>query len=677
MSSQAVGHNQVSTWPAKEEILPTLPAAASRVAALFPTVEPVTTPETQFSVSQTNPGRLDAAQVEELILSLGLGQAGEHLRIQKSEEQKNLTQKLKEAYPAIPKLLPLVSRKNNQRLSEPKWEVFAQHDQTIAPRLFAESLRAISPQDKIAFYATIVQLLALEIDVIEYIKDLNFAISRQIAFDACLSEVMPSRYLGALVIRHCQSSDLDLDLSSTESFAFYLRYTKKLQENQYTSLFKPEDEEIVKSCVKENKPGLMAVVRYTQQMSREREEMHDNFKKFSQKLANTQTILDYQDGFPLCHRMAPALALLAALEIEENEQRCKQTGDADPKSDVSSTHYLPLRIDFLQKLSVTYLKKQKEIYKNAYNELQNRLKQDQTSTNEFFRYKYAPKAAAKLLLHTPEEFAKLVDALDQSLAPHPRPTLEQSEQNAAELLREEEQAHVKSSGKHGKKKKPVVNQVVSKKELPKQTPAKAETPKVPHLTSLVTRTLQKPLPFVLHERVKRWLQASPDRLNEIKEFQDYRDGKLVRLYENKDEEQLKTELILHGFSPLVDKILSEPELKDKYSVPTPKGFALFVELIQPGKLIQRGILVYGMDKQLCYHRKIDPKTDAEIKSQTFEQLLAKLETITPESSLGARQALSEELSSGFAGDDAEVTPMQIIQFTDRKNRCQINLFPLK
>jgi len=605
----------------------------------------------------------DEQEFAKIFEQIGFKNISGELDAQDEANKRGYQQTLRETYPAIFKMMSEVGTTNADGLLVPKWHALKEKGDRPLRMLQKES----TPLTQAQYCMTVLNLIAFELEYMQLIHEYNEACTRNSIFLDILCQSMPVQFMGNL---YCVPIPKSFEINTTAAFAFYLRFTKKLldAQSQLQPYFNSEDADVFRCLSKDEDPAVKTQISYfavawKQQQATEQQSFVVH--KIAPLLPRMQAFLTDEKVFEACKHFTPALALLSALDIN----MCKTTtykGTFDPKTDLESRYYLPLRKDILQDLCSNYLDRQALIYEKAYTLMQEVLKKNPA-------------------LEQPVPFLepKLLRSNLSSLLNKIRSTkVDKSAQFAEAFIKEEAAKKVATT-----KKKDVRNPSRNKNAKPfrvqkvdfkaKQLGKTDETPKeISRLQSIVAKTLQQPSILQRHERVSRWLKLSPTQLDAIKAFKDYRDGKEVFQYALLNNEELKTQLILHGFSPFVDKLLGNAELKNKYCHQTPRGMALFVELTQENKPTQRGVLHLGLDASFCFHRKIDLKTDQEFLQQSYDQLADWKED---EDNATKQKALKEELELGFEGAD-EVhfdEKLETISVTDRKLKLQIRIFPLR
>lgn len=248
-------------------------------------------------------------------------------------------------------------------------------------------------------------------------------------------------------------------------------------------------------------------------------------------------------------------------------------------------------------------------------------------------------------------------------------------------LSKEEMAYLLAGApKKGGKPKPAAKQAPADKER-KDPQATSNSPKelpTPTISPLLQAMLAAPA-LHHHKRVIRWLKIDPKQIEKVRLFTDYREQKPVQLYADMPAESLQEQLLLHGFSPHVDKIISNEHLRQKYALQTASGYSLIVEILREKKPAVRGIACYALQNGLCYHRMIEPRADNEFFSKPLKEVAkARWLNVDPqEVQLDAEETLKQELASEFIGDSFSIDPQtEILQFLDRKNGCWIYVFPI-
>lgn len=249
------------------------------------------------------------------------------------------------------------------------------------------------------------------------------------------------------------------------------------------------------------------------------------------------------------------------------------------------------------------------------------------------------------------------------------------------LSKEELDDLLKEAPKKGPSQKPAAKQAPKGIER-KEHDAKQNCPKslpAPTLSPLMQALLSAPT-LRHHKRVIRWLKIEPTQIEKIRAFTDFREQKPVQLYADLSPQSLQEQLLLHGFSPHVDKVISNEFLRKKYALSTNAGYSLVIEIIREKKPAVRGIAGYALKNGLCYHRMIEPRSETEFFLQPLKEVAkARWLKVDPqELQTDVEESLKQELESAFVGDSFEIDPQtEVLQFLDRKNGCWIHVFPIE
>lgn len=524
---------------------------------------------------------------------------------------------------------------------------------------------------KAQLYVHLLELLDMENRFLIVLKDYIECLHQCRATEKILFESSPVKFVGNMFFITVPR----WDLSTTEGFACFLRFTKRIEYSKF--VLSDQEKKVFDKLVKKGDKSVLAqtsffTVKARQSENQEKREHLESDLRHSLGQACGLVTLQYDNA--LFKRITPALALLLNLFIDHLKETSEK-GNYDPKADPVFDHFLPAYDNFMKQLLNTgYVEKQAALYKITDENLRFFLKKNPNDLTQA--------AFTKLeSLKTSEQFA---------LAQNPlKPKTTKSPLALTPPLNDAKPSIPKEKSKFGKKKRRPKG---SHSELdesnplqlpsdPKQEAAQAVVacPMKPEvsLAKTLAQALQQPQPVIWHRRVKRWINLSPNRIEEIRSFTDRRENTVVQLYANLPLEELLGQFLMHSFSPLIDKLLGEKGLKDKYTFQTATGHAIFIEIIKPGSPAKKGVIRYGIDGKLCYHRKIDLKSDEEFNKLSFLQL-ADDSLLNRETSEEEMQAALSELSSEFEGDYAEFDEeLEILRFIDRKNGCQINVFPLK
>lgn len=607
------------------------------------------------------------AEVVDILDKLGFNKVLEEMAAKEAanaREENNVQKK----FPAVFKMMEQVGVRSADGMLSPRPQLTFQEKEVP---LLTLTLKKKTDEEKAEFYATVMQLIAFELEYLQMSHRYNESATR--------SKILQDIFVkmgGDFVGRSPVVSTVDINsfFHSSAGFACYMRYTKKvstnpdlllaLQDNRVFSRFHNSKDPAVKAQ--------MAVLK----MCCFTEQKNDFFvKNVGPLLARTQYFFASPVAFEIARQFTPALALLTSLDMDMGE-KLDYMEKFDPQVDPEKLYYLPLRKKIMEALCESYVDKQMFLYQKAYEQMQGLLKKYPKWREN---HNYVSRFMKSDPLPNPDDFA--ADMRNQ-VGKMSTARIAQANQMALALEQEEDAriaALVKKKAKNTLRKKKT--KLLQAKKEPVINKKPAEKPPAGRQESLllkITQTIQKPSPLQRHERVKRWLRLSPTQLNVIRTFKDFRNGQEVYQYAGLSDQELQAQLTLHGFSPIIDKLLGNAELRKKYCHETARGVALFVELVRENEPIQRGVLHLGIDphSSLCFHRKIDLKTDNEFLDLSFSQLAEIKEDEGYDAA--KQQALKEELESGFeGGTDVQFDAgMEIISVTDKKLKCQINVFPL-
>jgi len=169
-------------------------------------------------------------------------------------------------------------------------------------------------------------------------------------------------------------------------------------------------------------------------------------------------------------------------------------------------------------------------------------------------------------------------------------------------------------------------------------------------------------------RVTRWFHVPPDNLDRIRTFNDRK----RRLYENLSGKELTQQWIHHGFSPMVDKFVLDPQFRPIYAKETERGLEVRACFKFADKSHSIGIIYYGIGDNGIYHRQFTPCTELQFTGKATidtEEIFQELENTSSE-------ILQELLEEGYQGDTVNWDSMlQTITVYDLKHQCEITLCP--
>ena len=348
-----------------------------------------------------------------------------------------------------------------------------------------------------------------------------------------------------------------------------------------------------------------------------------------------------------------------------------------------------------------YLDKQIQIYSQAFGNMQKLVaaKPLYKTTVNFEHYN----DASNIAIYTPEQFKSHIVELQESIRSSLANCLPISEPIKNEEKKEKkDDAHrvVQVSSASGDKKK-----AKSKKKKPQTRKAfldgdkeRASTPSPIATAKAASQKgscefsvaalspvafLSEPRRHFPHQRVRRWFSIDVRALSKIRDFEDTIGGKVVYKYRELPEEELKLQLLLHGAAPLVDRILNVPHMRKKYCFSTKSGLGIFVEvrsLEAVGRAI-KGVLFYGINGAIYFHRKIDLLTMERIQQLSLSQLVEEsaqtvLQTLSKDPSREELAEIEKELESDFKGDTVTVDKYEVLHFKDDKQKCQVSVIPL-
>lgn len=597
------------------------------------------------------------------------------------EEQKK---KLMRQFANIGALEHCYGKRAENGFFAPHANLLNNHNKSTATKLLLAYMMHDSPSltgdkeyAKAQYFINVLHILRAELELFTLHKDFAQSSSACRALEKILFRIMPVKFVGQMFFSQAPV----WDLRSTEGFACYLRFTQRLQACQadVAERLTVEDKKILKNMVSRRDPSVLAQATYFSvkwRQSEQSEKLSNLNKSLTQLLAAANAQMAHQPLVGICKQLTPAFGFLLTLLLDEF--RTLQSSDTYSwETDPQYVYYLPLVEKFLQNLCKNYFDKQVSIYQKAFEELHTLMGKNSQINQAFDE--------VCRNLTPPEEVARSLQAIKERYQTTSHAHACSSDDFLARLIEEEEakhpvKAHKQESTQVQKKRGAATHQIVqtaSRKIERVQKTSVTSFPSVSSLCRSVMQAMQVPHPVIWHQRIKRWLALDPSRVDEIRHFTDRREGDIVRLYQNLNESDLVTQLLLHGFSPLVDKVLGDSALRQKYSQKTERGVALVIEIIHPTLPAQKAIIFYGLENNFCFHRKIEMKEDRLFLFQTIPQL-ASSALVAADASDRDQQALTEELASGFEGDSVEIDEqLEILKFIDRKNGHQINLFPLR
>ena len=501
----------------------------------------------------------------------------------------------------------------------------------------------------------------------------------------------------------------EINLDDMENFAFYLRFNKPLEMvkdfAKALQLLQSQQEVLAQFKASAN-PGVLGLIVHLnselEKIGRARFELviGDLAKKLATMDLSFQSpyvphlvrAISPSYGYLLCRNVQEFLKIIAGFD----------NGKVDPHLDRNN---LAMQKKCFMDMLKCYLDKQIDIYACAFEKMQKLIeaKPAYKTTANFAQFDENPDIA----LYTPEQYKKKILELKKSIHSDLSNSfpINQSLQLIDASKKEEKKSDaVKSEAgkdvtppvsssvsdtkkKKNKKKKAPPSQVsslgssVSGSVLPAVTAttaspavassavvATAASQKAPSQASVTVARpvdskehllsfLSAPVKHYPHARVRRWLSINPHDLTKIRSFEDRSAGELVQKYKNLAEDELKLQLLLHGCTPLVDRILNDPAARKKYCYPTKSGLGMFVEVRTVDALDKgiKGVLFYGLDKSIYFHRKIDPLTMERIEQVSLSMLVDEsaqtvLQNISTEPTKDELAEMEKEFQSEFVGD---------------------------
>lgn len=547
--------------------------------------------------------------------------------------------------------------KDSDHLLAPHPKLLRNHNKLSATQLILSGLKTQPdrPHAKVEYYVNALLLLDREL---EYFMLINTAVETNKlcrTLESIIFETMPTRFMGNLFFTQILPT---WDLQSTDGYACYLRFSKKLQNLQLTgkNCLTNQDKKALQKLVKRGDPSVTAqatffAIKWRQSELSEKIGKLDDAREHV--LADLNKRLALPDIVASCKWITPAFGFLLSLELERIKVlTCN--GTYDPKTDKNHLHYTPLYEQFFKDIFPGYLQKQAQIYQKCYEYLKSMAKND-------------PSAAKALdVVKMPSSYLQV----NASFAQDFKIVIPKAKALSQELLQRFLTLQEKKAPRKRLKPKQLLPPAAAKEE---PATAKDETP--PYQPPPLVSGFMTPRNLLWHSRISRWMNLNPANLLQIRHFTDTREGQSVSLYERLNEEELKQQFLFHGFSRLIDKIFVDDALRKKYSFETERGAALFAELIQPNQKSKKAVIYYGLDNKLCFHRLMEIKEESDFQRLTMAHIAAAgLSSLIDDK----EPELAEELSSGFVGDDVIFDEeLEIIKVIDKKHACQINIFPLQ
>jgi len=553
-------------------------------------------------------------------------------------------------------------RKDSDSLLSPHPQLLQKHDSQTASWLINSCLKSI-PQagdketTKLELYVNLLLILDKELEYLMALKDAVDARRLLHTLEGIIFETAPTKFAGNMFFAEINPK---WDLRTTEGYAFYLRFTQKLQKEKegQTSALTEEERAVFLRLLTSGDPSVAAQTAFfavNHRRSEVSEKVGELQTACERILADINRRLECSNIQAIYKWITPAFGFLLSVDLERLKV-LSHNGNYDHKNNKDHTHYSPLFDRFLGSILPHYLEKQALIYNKCYDYLQALVKANPSCQN------------ALNAVRTPEAYFQVKQSFLKSFKTEPPKPKSLSDEALALLLTEKSKKVPASAPKKTKKNKAKVPQDA----VPSQPPAPQEAKPCPPPAQVSLFT--KPGALSWHQRIKRWMYLDSANFMQIRQFADKRDGQIVLLYEKLPEDELRNQFFFHGFSRLVDKILVDESMRKKYCLATDRGSSLFVEVICPSHSPKKAIISYGLDKAFCFHRMIEFKDESDFHHHPLAALAAQSQ-VAP--SADDEAILLEELTSDFIGDDAIFDPnLEIIKVIDKKHGYQINIFPL-